>query len=156
MRFLLSVLLLSSFALAQDASPPASDGGSEETVPVAPDDKPGPDAPVHEPEPAVDTWKVTKPESNPQGDAITLKVAKKKRTITLMLERGENTKLGLTGDVSMSDETNFSWPLQLTKLVQNGMDMTPMVAPQFQNASLAGKLAASVVVYLWITLALFL
>lgn len=125
MRLLFTVLLLSSFAFAQEAQPPA---------------------PAKKPEPAADTWKVTKPESNPQGEVISLKVARdptKKRTVTLMLERGENTSLGLTGNVSMSDEANFSWPLQLTKLVQNGMDITPMAAAQFQNASLAGKLTAN-------------
>ncbi|MEE8106773.1 MAG: hypothetical protein V3T86_14670 [Planctomycetota bacterium] len=147
MRFLLSVLLLSSFAIAQDAPPPAPEDGkpTEETGPVAPDDKLGPDTPVREPEPAADAWRVTQPVSNPQGDAITLKVARdtnKKRTVTLLLERGEKMKLGITGVVSIRDGASFSWPLQLTKFVQQGMDMTAMAAPQFQNASLAGKLTA--------------
>jgi len=142
MRLLFTVLLLSSFALAQEAQPPTP---REPTEPA--EDKPAPEGGLDGggalPEP-VEPWMITKPESKPQGEPVQLKVARdpsKKRTIDLMLEQAPAVKMGITGEVSVT-ASGFSLPFRFTKFEQMGMDMTAQVAAM-TGTIVTGKLSAS-------------
>ena len=136
MRNLLLVLTLASLAFAQDAPEP-----------------PKPVEPEAQPVVKVDPWAVEKPESNPEGEPVDLKVSMDPKVVhdaraditQNMSVMGQATKienvigLKLQFKEDGDDSASFEMSVDLQKIAQNGMDQTAMVKSMLSDPKFTGK-----------------
>ena len=135
MRNLLLALTLASLAFAQDA--------------------PEPPKPVDEAKPVakVDPWAVEKPESNPEGEPIDLKVSMDPNVVhhvraditQNMSVMGQLIKIESVIGLKLQfkevgdDGASFEMPVDLQKLAKNGLDQTAMVKSTLSDPKFMGK-----------------
>ncbi len=136
MRNLFLSLTLASLAFAQDAPAP-----------------PKPVEPEAQPVVKVDPWTVEKPESNPEGEPVDLKVSMDPKVV-------HDVRAGITQNISVmgqqtkiehviglklqfkevgDDGASFEMRVDLQKIAINGMDQTAMVKSTLSDPKFTGK-----------------